>query len=132
MKFKWVIDIYISKKVGRVLSDMTSEKEKISCAEVPRSSLTHMNLANRFAHSVELGFLFYMARKVESFLEACLRMSIPYILYSLFQKTQKTYKSMPLACVIRKQNQFLEKCSRTFGPLQHALSALVYIMFFLL
>lgn len=57
---------------------MTSEKEMISCAEVPHSSLTHMNLANRFAHSVEFGFLFYMARKVE----ACLRMSIPYILYS--------------------------------------------------
>lgn len=44
------------------------------------------------------GLLFYMTCKIESFFEACLRMSIPCILYAWFHKPQNTYKSVSLAC----------------------------------
>lgn len=56
--------------------------------------------------------LFHMTCKIESFLEACLRKSIPCILYAWFQKPQNTYKSMSLA--FASQNNNKKNCTLCF------------------
>lgn len=69
--------------------------------------------------------MFYMAYKIKL---ACLRMSIPHILYAWFQ----TYKTMYLAFTSLKKNYtvFLDKCNHTYRLLQH-MSSCASILFFI-
>lgn len=76
---------------------------------------TKHKLANRFVALQT--FTVYGQSQKEVFLEGCLRMSIPCILYAWFQKT---YKNMFLAFASLKRNLcrvFLKKCSHACGLL---------------